>query len=177
MHHFHQVDAAHPVDRRVVNLGHHCIRSLGDAWNIVEPFDDGEFPRRARQVERAGEYPCCLDAKLAPVTGFGQGNVADMIFKIEIRVFDPIGIVEVERHANKPLADCAAQLFATVKEVQDILEADEATWRCGRVVNQDRADMHRRIRRFERDEARIHALQLSQGRSPVTARSARVSIR
>ena len=60
------------------------------------------------------------------------------------------------------------------EECQNILEPDEPARRGLRIVDQDRADMHRRIARFQRNETCIHALQLAQGRSPVAARLARV---
>ena len=50
----HQVDPAHPVDGRMVHLGDHREAALGDAGDIIEPLDHGEFPRRAIEIERTG---------------------------------------------------------------------------------------------------------------------------
>ena len=67
--------------------------------------------------------PGNLDAQLSPIPGCRQGNMADMIFKIEILVLDPIGMIEIERNAHKFLAKatCAAKPILDVP--QNLLEA------------------------------------------------------
>jgi hypothetical protein len=157
---FHQVDPAHPVDRGVMDLGDIGIAALGQAFDIVEPLDHGEFPRRAFEIQRAGEDTRGLDAQLPPVSRRGQRNMADMVFEVEIGVLDPIGIVEVEGHAHHALAHGLGELQTAFEKGEDILEADETSGRSRGVVDQDRSDVHRRVARFQRDEARIHALEL-----------------
>ena len=95
-----QVDPAHAVDRRMVDFGDHCEAARGYPWNIVQPLDHGEFPRRAIEIERSGEDSRRLDAQLAPITRSRQGNMANMIFQIEFSVLDPIGVVELERYPD-----------------------------------------------------------------------------
>ena len=143
VHRFQQIDTAHPVDCGVMHLGHHRKAAGRHAVDVFQPFDDREFPRRPRQVERTGEYPCRLNAKLAPVARLGQGQVADMIFQIEIRVLYPIGIIEVERDTYQTLADSPRQLHPAFEEGQNVLEPDETARGRSRIVNQDRTDMHR----------------------------------
>ncbi len=158
----------------MVNLGYHRKAALGHAGYIVEPFDNGEFPWRTLQIERAGKYACRLDTQLAPVARLRQCDVAHVKLQIEVRVLDPVRIVQVERHPHQPLADCAAKLHPAFEEIQDILEPDKAARRGRRVVDKDRTDMHRRIARFHRDKRRIHTLQLAQGLSPVFQRCSRL---
>ena len=156
----HQVDPAHPVDRRMVNLGDIGITALGQTFDIVEPFDHGKLPRRAVEVERAGEDARRLDAQLPPVARRGQRHVADMVFEVEIGILDPVGIIEVEGHAHHALAHRLRQLQPAFEESEDVLEPDEPAGRSRRVVDQDRPDVHRRIARFQRNETRIHPLEL-----------------
>ena len=93
-----------------------------------------------------------LDAELAPVTGLGQRDMADVEFKVELRVLDPIGMVEIERHPHQPLAKAARAGQSGTDEVEDILEADETARRCRGIVDGDRADVHRCVRRLQIDE-------------------------
>ena len=100
----HQVDPAHPVNRGMVHFGDGGKAARRDPGHVVEPFDDREFPRRARQIEWARKDPRGLNAQLSPVTRFGQRQVADVVFEIERLVLDPIRIIEIERHPHQPLA-------------------------------------------------------------------------
>jgi hypothetical protein len=88
----------------MVDLGDHRVGAGSNAGNIVEPFDNREFPRRAGQIERARENPSGLNAQLPPVAGAGQGDVADVVFQIEILVLDPVWVIEIERHPHQPLS-------------------------------------------------------------------------
>ena len=146
----HQVDPAHPVNRGVVHLGHKGKAAGRIAGHIIEPLDHGEFPWWAAEIQRAGVNARRLDAELPPIAGFGQGNMAQVILKIEIRVLDPIGIIEVKRDAHKPLTHGLGQLHPAAEELEDVLEADKAAGGRLRVIDQQTADVHRRIRRFHR---------------------------
>ena len=78
---------------------------LGHAVDVVQALDDVHLPQRPVEVERAGDQPGDLDAQLPPVAGLGQGDVADVELEVEVRVLDPVRMVEVERHADQPLTE------------------------------------------------------------------------
>jgi len=99
--------------------------------------------------------PRHLDTQLPPVAGLGQGNVADVKFEVEIGIVDPIGMVEIEWNADKFLAKAACLVQAAFYVRQYVLEPYEPPG-CGRrVIDPDRADMHRRIWGVEIDETGI----------------------
>ena len=91
----------------MVDFGDERETAGRQAGDIVEPLDHGEFPQRLGQVHRPGVEPRDLDAELAPVAGLGQRDVADVEFDVELGILDPIGMVDVERHADEPLAEAA----------------------------------------------------------------------
>ena len=39
-----------------------------------------------------------LDAQLAPVAGFGQGDMAHVELEVEVIIVDPVGMIEIQRH-------------------------------------------------------------------------------
>ena len=45
------------------------------------------------------------DAQLAPVPRLRQGNVAHVVLQLEIRILDPVGVIELERNARQAAAD------------------------------------------------------------------------
>ena len=53
-------------------------------------------------------------------------------------------------HAHKALAHGFGELQAALKEVENVLEADEASGRGCRIVNQQIADVHRGVGRLQR---------------------------
>jgi hypothetical protein len=96
-----------------------------------------------------------LNAQLPPVAGLGQGDVADMIFEVEIRIVDPIGMVEIEGNADQFLAETACLVQAALDMRQYVLEPDETSRRCRRIIYPNRPDMHRRVGGIEIDETRV----------------------
>ena len=147
-----QINAAHAIDGGMVNLCDHGEAARGNAGDVVETFDNREFPWRPAEVERARKDPRGLNAQLPPITGPGQGDMADVIFKIEFVVFNPIGIVEVERHPNQLLAHGLGQLDPAFEMAQDVFEPHKPARRGFRIVDQQRSDVHRRVARFHRNE-------------------------
>ena len=156
----HQVDAGNAVDRRVMNFRQQRVAALRRALDIVEPFNDQNFPGRARQIERARKGARRQNAELAPVAGFRQGGVANVIFKIEIRIFDPVRIIDAERHLDHALAHDRREVKPSLDELQNILEADKTAGRRGRIINDRRRDMQRRIGLLKGDESGVQPLHL-----------------
>jgi len=85
----------------------------------------------------------------------GQGDVTDMIFKVEIRIIDPIGVIQIEWNAHQFLAETACLVQAAFDMRQYVFETDKAPRRCRRIVNPYRSDMHRRVGGIEIDETRV----------------------
>ena len=131
-----QVNPAHPVDRRMMDLGDHSKAARGNPRNIVEPLNNGEFPRWATKIEWSCEDSCGLNAQLPPITRPGQGDMTNMIFQIEFSVLDPIGVVQIERNSDQTLAHGLGQLDPAFEMPQNVFEPHKAARRRFRVVNQ-----------------------------------------
>ena len=129
------LDPAHAVDRGVVHLADQREAAGREPLDIVEPLDDREFPQRLRQVHRPRVQPRDLDAQLPPVAGLGQRDVADVEFDVELGILDPIGMIDVERHAHQPLPERARARQPALDEVQYVLEPHEPAGRGRRVVD------------------------------------------
>lgn len=63
-----------------------------------------------------------LDAKLAPIARTWQRDMAYVKFEIELRVFDPIGVIEIERHMDNLLPEATRQMKSTLDVGKDALE-------------------------------------------------------
>ena len=147
----------------MVHLVQHRETALGHAFDIVQPLDHRIFPERLVHVHRPGIDARRLDAQLSPVARLRQGNMADMIFEIEIRVIDPIRMIEIERHPHKFLPKNPCSVETPLDIAQYVLEPD-LTAGCGRgVINQQLSDMHRRIRCFRISKHRIQCAKLFHG--------------
>jgi len=148
------------IDRGMVHLVQHREAALGHALDIVEPLNHRIFPERLVHVHRPRIDARRLDAQLPPVTRLRQGDMADVIFKIEIRVIDPIGMIQIERHPHQLLPEYPGAVEASLDIAQYVLEADHAAGRGRGIVDQQLPDMHRRVRRFRIGEHRIQCTQL-----------------
>ena len=88
--------AGHSVDRAVVDLG-----ELRDA-TATEPFDHVQLPQRPPAVEWSRHDPPDLGRELPVVAGRGERDVADVEVDVEVRVLDPVRLIESERHLDEP---------------------------------------------------------------------------
>ena len=125
-----QFHPRHAVNGGMMNLGHQCKATLRDARNIIQSFDDVEFPKRPAEVHRSRLKSSNLNAQLPPVAGLRQRQMANMIFDIETGVFHPVRMVKIKRDADEFLAKAACFIQAAFDVSQDVFEADETT-RCG----------------------------------------------
>jgi hypothetical protein len=129
------------IDRGVVDLEQHGEAADRQVEEAVEPLDHVHLPQRTVEIEGAGVDARGLDAELAPVTGLGQGDVAHVVFDVEVLVLDPVGIVEVERHAQDLLAEHRQLAEPAFDMGQDLLEAHLAARRGGLVVDVQQGDV------------------------------------
>ena len=95
--------------------------------------------------------------------GCRQGDVADVELEVEVRILDPVRVVEVERHPHEPLAEHAGLVQPLVDVLEDALERHRPAGRGGRVVDRDPAARHVRPRRLGVEERSIHPCELLHG--------------
>ena len=93
------------VDGRVVDLGQDRETVARQVEERIEPFDQVEFPQRARQVQRSRVDARGLDAELAPVARLRQRDVAHVVLEVEVLVLDPVREIEFERHPQQFLPE------------------------------------------------------------------------
>ncbi|MFO1426188.1 MAG: hypothetical protein U1F11_04275 [Steroidobacteraceae bacterium] len=127
----------------------------------VEPVDQIQLPQGPRQVERACMDARGLDAELAPVAGLGQGDVAHVVLEIEAVVLDPVGRIQVERHAQQPVAEDRREVQPARDVLEQSLEAQPALRRFGRVVDQDQRDVGIGTRGVRIEEGRVIGAELT----------------
>ena len=66
-----------------------------------------------------------LDHQLAPVAGVGQGDVADVVFDVDVALADPVRPVEAEGRRHQTVAEDLEPAQAVFEEFQHLLEAPE----------------------------------------------------
>src|SRR5215475_12166958 len=93
-----------------MGLGHDGEAARGQALDVVEALDYVHLPKGLAEIEVARVQARHLDAELAPVPRLWQGNVADVVLKVEVRVFDPVGMVEAEGDLHQLLAERAGDV-------------------------------------------------------------------
>ena len=82
------------VDRGVVRLLQQRPAPVG------QPLDDVRLPQRARTIHFAADDSSDLLGELVACAGRGETDVTYVKVDIEVRVLDPIGAVEFERHLD-----------------------------------------------------------------------------
>ena len=164
--------ACHAVDRGVVDLADDREAALRHALDPVQALHDVELPERAVQVEGPRHQPGRLDAELAPVARVGQGDVADVELQIEARVFDPVGVVEVERHPHEAPPEGLGLVEPRLDVLQDPLERHLAARRRRRVVDRQPGPGHVGVGYLGVQERRVHPAQLLHGDPPQASRRA-----
>ncbi len=65
---------------------------------------------------------CDLNAELAPVAGLRQRDMTDMKFDVEIRIVDPVGTIEIQRHLFEFLAKGLGTVRSVIDEREDIFQ-------------------------------------------------------
>jgi hypothetical protein len=160
------IDSRRPVDRRMVNLQEQRKAAWRQAFDVVQPFDHVRLPERMRAIERTRMQSCDLDAELAPVSRLRQCDVPHVEFDVGIFRVGPERVIDVQRHLHELAGEHRRTIAALAEHAQDILESYQATARGRRIVDEHRADMHRRIVGFRVQEHRILTAQLLHETSP-----------
>ncbi len=141
VHRLQQRGAGLAVDRRMVELEEDRERAVGQAGNPVQALDDVDLPQRPAAIERARMQARDLDHQLPPVARLGQGDVADVELEIGVGVVDPVRTVERVGHRHQAPAEDLVHVEAAAEVGQDVLEADLAAPRGGRIVDAERRDV------------------------------------
>ena len=148
----HDLGAGRPIDGGVVDLGDEADPAL------FHPFDDPDLPQRPRAIERDRSDLTCDRRQLSPAPRLRHANPTNVIVGIEVRVLDPHGVVELERHLGKPSGECGDPMKAADDVVPERLERVAVGHR-RRVVDAGHRYVHVGARRFEVQEGGIQTGQ------------------
>ena len=137
------------VDGSVMKFSDQSKAALRNPFDVIETLNDIGFPQRSTRIQWPRVQTGCLDTELAPVAGTGEGDVPHMEFEVEIRVLDPVGMIEAHRHSHKALPECTRFMQAFVEEIENLLESYRTAWRRRLIVNSEAADVHRHVAGFQ----------------------------
>ena len=145
-----QLGARHAVDRRMVDLAQQ--RHVA----VVEALDHVDLPQRPGPVERPAHDLAGERGELGRLAGGGEDVAADVVVEIEVRVLDPDGVVEAERHLHHPAAEGRVAHEPVGDERPELIE--RVGLGHGRGVEHG-GDGHVLVhrRRLEREERRVQA--------------------
>ncbi len=81
----------------------------------------------------------------------------DVKLEVEIRVLDPVGVVQAHGHGDQALPKCARFVQALLEESQDVLERYSAARGSRLIVDGETANMHGHVARFQVKKRRIES--------------------
>lgn len=148
-----QLGAGDAVDHRVVDLGDQGGLAAFQALDIVDA------PQRHAAVEAGADDIADEVAELLHGAGPGQAAVAHMVLEVELRVLDPVRLVEVERGFEQAAPEHRQQVQARGDQLLDGLEAEAG--RGGRGVEDGQAaHVHGHGIGLQIQEDRVEAAEL-----------------
>ena len=107
----------------MVNLQQYGETSDRQVQKTVQALDDIHLPQRAVQIQWARVDARRLDTELTPITRLGQGDMVHVVLDIEVIVFNPVRIVQIQRNPQDFFAEIGQLVEPTVDMGQNLLEA------------------------------------------------------
>ena len=142
------------VDRETARL---------DALDVVDALDDIGLPERLVAIQDQRMQARDLNAEVTPVTWLGQRYVANMVFEIDLRFVDPVGTVEIERHAHQTAAQHRRHIKALANVGHDVAQSDLAAGRGARIIDPQHCLMHALVRTLQCEEQFVETAKLFHG--------------
>ena len=99
---------------------------------VGQAVDEVQLPQRPRAIQRPRGDSRDLLADLGVRRGLGQRELAHVVLEVEVRIVDPVGVVEVERDAAQAPAERRQQRQALGHQRLHVLQLEPAR-RAGRV--------------------------------------------
>ena len=146
----HQRGAVH---RGVVDFRGDGVAAARQALHFIQTLEHEDLPGRAVHIQRPAVIARHMDAELTPVTGLGQAGVLHVGLEVEVLVFDPVRVVELQRQTQQPAKEqgVAGQTLANVGD--DVLIAHGGAIGHGRgIVDRHAGDVGEIVRRLGVEE-------------------------
>ena len=153
--HAHDLRSGHAVHDRVVDLREHRDRSA------IEPVNQVQLPEGAGPVQRTADDPRHLLGQLGVGAGRRQGQLAHVEVEIEVRVVEPVGVVEPEGHLHQPPPERRQQRQPFRDQVLDVGQLEPPARRGGWIQDRQPRHVARLPGRLEREELGVEAGQLA----------------
>jgi hypothetical protein len=93
------VVAGHAVDGGMVDL------AVDRRPPAPQPEDQVDLPERSAALQRPGVQAGGLLGELPVAAGGGQGKLPDVELDVEVRVLDPVRLVQAQRHVDQAAAE------------------------------------------------------------------------
>jgi hypothetical protein len=139
----------------VVDLAHH-----GDAV-ARQSVDQVQLPEGSRSIEGPCVDPRHLLGQLGVGSRRGQRDLAHVKLEVEVRIVDPVAVVEVERHLGQPPPERRHEREALGDQVLEPRQRQPAVLGRGRVVDRERAHVTVVARVLEREELLVERGELA----------------
>ncbi len=127
---------------------------------VLEPLDHVQLPQRPGAVQRPGVQARDGLAQLGLGARGRDGRLAHVEIEVEVRVLDPVGLVEPERDVDQLPAEGRKQMQPLGEHPADVLRAQVAARRGGRVVDGQAGHVAVGPRVLYGQELRVEARQL-----------------
>ena len=141
--------------------------------SVLETVDQVELPQRLGAVERAREDPSDLLGELRIRGRRGQRQLAHVVLQVEVRVVDPVRVVEPERDLLQAPSEGLQQREPVRHQPLHIRQLESTIRPGARIQHRERAHMPGLARRLQRQELRVESCQLPQAPSLGRLRAAR----
>jgi hypothetical protein len=141
------------VDARVMHLG--VKRHLA----VLEAVDDEHLPQRAAAVEQRGMQPRHVLLQLAVGAGLGQRDVAHVVIDVDVFVFHPDRVGQIEGHQFQLAREHGRQVQPLAHHLLGVFIEVAGVAR-GQIEHVERADVHRHLGRFDVQEHGVHAAEV-----------------
>ena len=129
--------------------------------SVLETVDQVELPQRLGAVERAREDPSDLLGELRIRGRRGQRQLAHVVLQVEVRVVDPVGVVEPERNLGEAPAQRGQQRQPVDQQVLEVGALEPAAGRRGRVDHRHAGDVPVLAWGLQREELRVEGGELA----------------
>jgi hypothetical protein len=120
-----------------------------------EPVHEVELPERSRTVERPRHDAGHLLGQLRVGPRSRQRQLADVEVEVEMRVVEPVRVVQAERDLGQPPPERREQRQAPGDQVVDGLEGELSVGPGGGIEDGKPAHVPALARRLERQELRV----------------------
>jgi len=144
------------------------VVDLGQEGDLpaFEPMDQVELPERPGAVQRTAEDARHLVRQLLVAPRCGQSELPHVEVEVEVRVVDPVRVIQAERHLGEAPAEWGQQRQPLDDQLLDVVEVDLVARRGGWIEHRDPRDMAGLPRRLHGQELRVKTRELSHRHLP-----------